>query len=186
MHKTTARTGSRLAATIVGLCIALAAQAADRKTPEFLGTWTVNPELSAAVQPEHAGTRWWEGLGSFSTNVSVGGMPVPTGSSEPPRDGDAPPNPDMLRCQTLTIEATSSDELLLTYVDVDTEKLRRGKYRGMHSAWSRTRLDSDYESTSRKVDRSLELRDDGRLLMTVKLNPTKGKTRVFKRVFDRA
>ena len=46
-------------------------------------------------------------------------------------------------------------------------------------------LSTDYESTSRKVTRTLEIQKDGRLLMSVKINPKKGKTRRFKRVFDR-
>ncbi|MDP6375790.1 MAG: hypothetical protein QF921_12820 [Pseudomonadales bacterium] len=165
------------------LSLPLALSAADE--PIFLGIWTVNPDLSAEVQPEAAGVRWWEGLGKFSANTNIGGIPVPIGGSAQPGSDNTPPNPDMLRCQVMKIARASASELLLTYVDVDKEKIRKGRYRGTHSQWSSKKLSSNYESTSRKVKRTLEVRKDGRLLMTVKLNPNKGKTRVFKRVFDR-
>ena len=91
----------------------------------------------------------------------------------------------MLRCQTLGI-ASSSEGLLLTYHGVGAETLRPGAYRGMRSRWSGKKLTSNYESISRKVKRTLEVQKDGRLLMSVAINPRKGKTRRFKRVFDRA
>ena len=130
---------------------------AQADAPQFLGLWTVNAELSADVQPENAGARWWEGLGSFSSNASIGGIPIPVGSSTPAASGDTPSNPDMLRCQILKVEQRGEDELFLTYVNVDDEKIRRGSWRGTHSKWSSKKLSSNYESTSRKVTRSLEM-----------------------------
>ncbi|MXW51007.1 MAG: hypothetical protein F4X81_12695 [Gammaproteobacteria bacterium] len=73
-----------------------------------------------------------------------------------------------------------------TSVSVGSEELRPGAYRGMRSQWSRRKLTSNYESTTRKVKRSLEVGRDGRLLMSVTINPRKGKTLRYKRVFDRA
>ena len=91
----------------------------------------------------------------------------------------------MLRCQTFSIERNEHG-LLLTYQGVGEEKIRPGAYRGLHSAWSDSKLTSNYESTSRKVRRTLEIQRDGRLLMSVTINPRKGKTRRFRRVFDRS
>lgn len=174
------------------LCWALAccglawASPAIGKTPKLVGNWTVNIELSQAVQPKNANARWYEGLGgNFSTSVSVGGIPLPVGGNDPqPEGGGGIPNPDMLRCQSFTIEITG-DDMLLTYAEVGTERLRQGHYRGRRNKWTSTHLSTDYESTSRKVTRTLEIQKDGRLLMSVKINPKKGKTRRFKRVFDR-
>ena len=52
--------------------------------------------------------------------------------------------------------------------------------------WSSRKLSSSYVSTSRKVSMTYEIRKDDRLLVSVKLNPKKGPTREFKRVFERA
>ena len=152
----------------------------------LLGTWTVNIERTQAVQPDNANVRWWEGLeGNFSTNVYVGGVPVPVGGGARPEGDAGIPNPEMLRCQTFSV-ARNEQGLLLTYHGVGEEKIRSGAYRGLHSAWSRSKLTSNYESTSRKVKRTLEIQRDGRLLMSVIINPRKGKTRRFKRIFDRS
>ena len=156
------------------------------EAPKLVGTWTVNVELSQAAQPDNANARWYEGLGgNFSTSVSVGGIPVPVGGNNPTPEGTGGiPNPDMLRCQSFTIEITG-DDMLLTYAEVGTERLRQGHYRGRHNKWTNADLSSNYESTSRKVTRTLEVQKDGRLTMSVKINPKKGKTRRFVRIFDR-
>ena len=153
---------------------------------ELVGAWTLNVERTEAIQPDNSKNRWWEGLGgNFSTSVSVGGIPVPTGSPGPEPELGSPGPPQMLRCQTFTVERLD-DSLLLTYQGVGSEELRPGAYRGMRSQWSKRKLTSNYESTSRKVKRSLEVGRDGRLLMSVTINPRKGKTLRYKRVFDRA
>lgn len=152
----------------------------------LLGTWTVNIERTREVQPDNANVRWWEGLeGNFSTGVYVGGVPVPVGGGAKPEGDAGVPNPEMLRCQSFSVERNEHG-LLLTYHGVGEEKIRSGSYRGLHSAWSGRKLTSDYESTTRKVKRSLEIQKDGSLLMSVIINPRKGKTRRFKRVFERS
>ncbi len=169
-----------LASGSPGPGLALAAES------ELLGTWTVNVEQTQQVQPNNANVRWWEGLqGNFSTSVTVSGVPVPVGGGAKPEGDAGIPNPEMLRCQTFSIERNEHG-LLLTYQGVGEEKLRPGAYRGLHSAWSDRKLTSNYESTSRKVARTLEIQRDGRLLMSVTINPRKGKTRRFRRVFDRS
>ena len=153
---------------------------------DLVGAWTLNVERTEAVQPDNSNSHWWEGLGgNFSTSVSVGGIPVPTGSPGPEPELGSPGPPQMLRCQAFTVERLD-DSLLLTYQGVGSEELRPGAYRGMRSQWSRRKLTSNYESTTRKVKRSLEVQRDGSLLMSVTINPRKGKTLRYKRVFDRA
>ena len=152
----------------------------------LVGAWTLNVERTEAVQPDNSTSHWWEGLGgNFSTSVSVGGIPVPTGSARPEPPIGSPGPPQMLRCQAFAIERVD-DSLLLTYQGVGSEVLKPGAYRGMRSNWSRRKLTSNYESTTRKVKRSLEVGRDGRLLMSVTINPRKGKTLRYKRIFDRA
>ena len=167
------------------LFVAAQQAVAERGELELLGTWTVNIERSRAVQPNNANVRWWEGLeGNFSTGVSVGGVPVPMGGGAKPEGDAGIPNPEMLRCQSFGIERNEHG-LLLSYHGVGEEKIRPGAYRGLHSAWSAKALTSNYESTTRKVKRTLEIQRDGSLLMSVTINPRKGKTRRFKRVFER-
>ena len=164
------------------LCLPLQARAGEMA---LLGTWTVNIERTREVQPNNANVRWWEGLeGNFSTGVYVGGVPVPVGGGAKPEGDAGVPNPEMLRCQSFSV-GRNEQGLLLTYHGVGEEKIRSGAYRGLHSAWSGRKLTSDYESTTRKVKRSLEIQKDGTLLMSVIINPRKGKTRRFKRVFER-
>ena len=152
---------------------------------ELLGTWNVNIERTQAVQPNNANVRWWEGLeGDFSSYVVVGGVGVPVGRGGKPEGDAGIPNPEMLRCQSFTV-GTNQHGLVLTYHGVGEEKIRPGAYRGLHSAWSSKKLTTNYESTSRKVNRTLEIQRDGSLLMSVTINPRRGKTRRFKRVFDR-
>ena len=167
----------------MALCLPLQMRADNL---ELLGTWTVNIERTLEVQPDNANVRWWEGLeGNFSTGVYVGGVPVPVGGGVKPEGDAGIPNPEMLRCQAFDIQRNEHG-LLLTYHGVGEEKIRSGAYRGLHSAWSAKKLTSDYESTTRKVKRALEIQKDGSLLMSVTINPRKGKTRRFKRVFERS
>ncbi len=177
-----------LAWLVAPLCIlVVAAQRVVAQTGELelLGTWVVNIERTRKVQPDNANVRWWEGLeGNFSTSVSVGGVPVPMGGGAKPEGDAGIPNPEMLRCQSFSIEPHEHG-LLLSYQGVGEEKIRPGAYRGLHSTWSSKTLKSNYESTTRKVKRTLEIQRDGSLLMSVTINPRKGKTRRFKRVFER-
>lgn len=153
---------------------------------ELVGAWTLNVERTEEVQPDNSTSSRWEGLGGrFSTSVTVGGIPVPTGGRNPQEQVSEPGSPQMLRCHAFTIEQLA-DSLLLTYEGVGSEMVKPGAYRGMRSQWSSRKLTSNYESTTRKVKRTLEVGKDGRLLMSVTINPRKGKTRRFKRIFDRA
>ena len=153
---------------------------------EFIGNWKLNVERTEAVQPDNRKSSWWEGLGSgVRTSVSVGGVYVPVGGPGAAAPvGDAA-NPKMLRCHAFAIER-QGDALLLTYEGVGSEVFRPGAYRGMRSQWSRRKLTSNYQSSTRKVRRTLEVDRDGWLVMSVTINPKRGKTRRFKRVFDRA
>ena len=178
-----ARLTASLLLTVLAVLLPLQLRAGEMA---LLGTWTVNIERTQEVQPNNANVRWWEGLeGNFSTGVYVGGVPVPVGGGAKPEGDAGIPNPEMLRCQSFSVERNEQG-LLLTYHGVGEEKIRSGAYRGLHSAWSGNKLTSDYESTTRKVKRTLEVQRDGSLLMSVIINPRKGKTRRFKRVFERS
>jgi hypothetical protein len=167
------------------LILSLLAQPALAGTSELYGRWILNHELTSAEQPDGPEQRaLFSGLPQ--TSVSVGGVPLPGsgGSGTPPVPGSSK-DPDVLRCGELTIEPLG-DKLHLTFVGVNSVSIERGDDQGLISRWSDRKLTSRYETTTRKVNQSYEVRRDGRMLVTVKLNPNRGATVIHKRVFERA
>lgn len=162
------------------------ATAAHGEQPRLIGTWVLNPERSAAAQPEHLESRDWLGGGKISTSVSVGGIPIPTGgggntpevSSQPAKD------PDILRCKRMRIEA-AGDDLRMTYEEVGSEVFRKGEWRGVTSRWNKKRLNSRYRTTTRKVTHELALQPDDSLLVTVTIKAKGSRKRTYKQVFER-
>jgi len=154
---------------------------------DFIGNWKLNLERTEELRAETARASPLDGLrgGRVRTGVSVGGVYVPVGVPGANAPIGDPANPKMLRCQAFSVER-QGDALLLTYEGVGSELFRPGAYRGTRSQWSRRKLTSNYESSTRKVKRTLEVDKDGQLVMSVVSNPKGGKTKRFKRVFDRA
>ncbi len=150
----------------------------------LFGTWRLNNELTTDVQDSRSGPDL--SMGNVSTSVSVGGIPLPTGRNNPPGDYANLPSkdPDVLRCSEMTIEPLA-DAVQLTYQGVGSETLSKGNVQGTRTTWSKSKLTTRYATTSRKVSRTFAVRDDGRLLVTVKLNPTRAKAALHKRIFDR-
>ncbi len=173
--------------TILSLLLCLfSAPLAIAEALDFIGNWKLNPERTEELRAETDTASPLDGLGgSVRTGVSVGGVYVPVGVPGADVPVGDPGNPKMLRCQAFTIER-QGDALLLTYEGVGSELFRPGAYRGTRSQWSRRKLTSNYESSTRKVKRTLEVDRNGRLVMSVVINPKRGKTKRFKRVFDRA
>jgi len=173
---------SRLIAVFVIALLGVAAAQADDRA--LTGRWKLSPELTRAEQPEGPETR----KGLFSrmprTSVSVGGVPLPGGGNGLPQVAGNPQDPDVLRAPELVIEPVG-DDLQLTFVGVGSTTLERGNDRGLVSRWDRDRLTSRDETTSRKVSQEYEVRRDGTLLVTVKLNPNQGATTIHKRVFEK-
>jgi len=172
---------------VIALAALLGAAAAQADDLALTGTWKLSPELTSAEQPDGPQTR----KGLFSrmpqTSVSVGGVPLPGtggGGSGLPQVAGNPQDPDVLRASELVIEPVG-EELRLTFVGVDSTTLKRGNHLGLVSRWDRDRLTSRYETTSRKVSQEYEVRRDGTLLVTVKLNPNQGATTIHKRVFEK-
>lgn len=178
------RTAMRCLALFLLLLSAVTARADDSA---LLGRWTLDPELTRAEQPGGPETR----SGPFSrrpnASVSVGGMPLPGtggGGDGLPQVSGNPRDPEVLRCSALAIEPLG-DELRLTWEGVGSATLARGNHLGLVSRWNDRRLTSRYETTSRKVSQEYEVRRDGTLLVTVKLNPNNSAAVVHKRVFVR-
>jgi hypothetical protein len=169
-------------ATLLALGGFVAARAADAV---LVGHWRLNHELTEEVQPDAPRQRDVPG-NLPRPSVSVGGVPLPTpGGGQPPPVAGNPRDPKVLHSTTLTIRPVG-DDLELTYAGAQSDRLKRGDDQGLISRWSDRKLTSRYATTSRKVSQVYEVRSDGRLLVTVKLNPNDGPTLVHKRVFDPA
>lgn len=154
------------------------------KSPELVGDWVINHELTDEIAPEFKDASLFSGMGSGRVSVSVMGIPIPRAEAQPASPSGALKDPDVLSCNEMRIEHVG-DELQLTYKGVGSEVLKQGDYRGRQTRWTSKSINQHYESTSRKVTKAWELRRDGRLLVTVEINPTKDKKRTYKRVFER-
>ena len=153
----------------------------------ILGDWVLNQELSRELQPANANQKKKILGGLGSSGVVVGGVPIPipgSGGTSAVSTGQVK-DPQVLRCEKLTIELAGND-ILFTFVGFGTELLKQGNVRGTRTSYKSSKLTSRYETTSRKVSKTYELTKEGRLHATVKLNPNKGKTLVYHRIFDRA
>jgi len=149
------------------------------------GHWRLNEALTRELQPPQKGsTSSTSGFGQ--PTVVVGGMPVPLPGSSAPQAGIGGPSPDPMVMRTVELTVTpAGDELQLEFAGVGSERLRRGNVQGLKSRWNERKLTTGYETTTRKVSQTWEVDRNGRLVVTVKLNPDHGKTQTHKRVFDR-
>lgn len=174
---------SILLALLVVVTASAPARAAE--PPEWLlGTWVLNNDLTVAAQ-EKTKSGGGRGGGGISTTVAVGGVAVPLPGSEPtPPVSGNPQDPHVLRCTELEITMEGED-VHMVFVGVGDEVLEPGNNQGRVTRWNRKKLTSNYETTSRKVNRTFELQDDGTLLVTVKIRPRRTATIVQKRIFQR-
>ena len=159
--------------------------AARADASDLSGHWVVSPELTREAQPD--GPQQKSGMFEKLPNatISVGGMPIPgTGSAALPSAPGTARDPRVLRAGSLTIEELD-DSLHLNFGESGSETLKRGNDQGLVSRWSRRKLTTRYETSSRKVSQSYEVRRDGTLLVTVKLNPRDSAAVVHRRVFQR-
>ena len=171
------------------LCLLASASCALSAAPpsaDWLGRWVLNEERTQAIQPEQPESRNWLPKGRVSTNVSVGGIPLPrTGSKVPPVSGQTASDPTVLRIKALTIAAPDDERVVLEYGALDSETLRRGDYRGAKTTWSRKQLRTRYQSTERKVEHRYEIQPDGSLLVTTRIKPNRAKRRTYLQLFER-
>lgn len=152
------------------------------KPPDWLlGEWTLNNDLTVAAQAD-AKSGFSNPFGNVKPSISVGGVNVPIGSTQP--SGGSGKDPDVLRCSGMMI-SMQGERLHLNYTGVGEESLLPGKEHGRVTRWSKKKLTTGYETTSRKVSETFALQADNTLLVTIKLKPRQGKGVVHKRVFER-
>jgi len=164
------------------ICSVGTAPAFAAKDPQWLlGLWVVNNELTAELGRSEKKSGWLDGFGRPS--VSVGGLPVPLpGSSTLPATGSSR-DPDVLRCTTMSIQMNEVG-VHFSYTGVGQETMKPGNDQGRRTRWNKSRLTSRYETTSRKVIKTYELRKDGTLHVSVELKPAQGAAVIHHRIFE--
>lgn len=177
---------TRTPGLILALTLMVLARAAAADPPALSGHWVISAELTRAAQPD--GPQQKNGLFERMprASVSVGGMPLPgsAGAVLPSAPG-SPQDPRILRCHEMLIDA-GDETLRIDCGEAGSEVLQRGNDQGLVSRWSNRKLTSRYETSSRKVSQTYQVRRDGTLLVTVKLDPNDSAAVVHKRVFQRA
>ena len=151
----------------------------------LLGTWELNNELTSAAQVKKKDSGFG-GFGNVSSSVSVGGvaLPGPTSGNQQQGPGGSTKDPQVLRCREMQISSEGND-LLFEFIGVGKELVEPGNNQGRVTKWSRSKLTSRYETTSRKVERIYQLQKDGTLMVTVKIKPRQAARIIQKRVFQR-
>ena len=168
---------------LAALCVAASSAALAKGEPtDLLGDWVLNSELTHELQPKQSGG----GGGGFgSPTISIGGVgvPVPGGSSSTAGSGSAR-DPRVLRCDAMTV-SMAEENVHFVYNGSGEETMKPGNDHGRKTSWSRNKLTQNYSTNVRKVKKTYELDDEGRLIVKVKINPKGAKSATHVRVFER-
>ena len=146
------------------------------------GAWRINLEETDKVAVKYEDGSGMKG-GGMKPSINVMGLPMPRSYRQSPMSDLAAKDPAVLRCTAMRIDV--QDKKVALHYDGDAqETLVKGDYRGRTSKWSKRKIQQKYKTPERTVTKTWSLRDDGRLLVAVKINPRGDKARTFKRVFD--
>lgn len=150
----------------------------------FVGHWKINYEETDKVAIKYEDGSGMQGRTLGKVNVSIMGLPLPKRMRQSPMSSLSPKDPDVLRCTTMDIHQ-ANNKLKFEYDAKIYETLVQGNYRGRNTSWSKKKIEQKYKTTERTIKKTWTLRPDGRLLVSVKVNPRKEKARTFNRVFER-
>jgi hypothetical protein len=117
-------------------------------------------------------------------SVSVMGLPLPSSYRQSAMSSLPPKDPQVLLCTTMGIDVTEK-KINLKYDEDGKESLIKGHYRGRDTKISKRKVEQKYKTPERTVTKTWRLRDDGRLLVSVKIKYRGDKAQVYNRVFDR-
>ena len=171
---------TRISTIIILAAMTISAATGAEEPPDFIGQWVVNTELSEQEQPKKKKS----GGGGFFPNLSVGGIYVPLPGSGGEGGGTPIKTPDAVYAKQVTISQQDKN-ILVKYHKLGEATYVAGNIQGTKTRWNQTKLTSGFSATSASVKETFEVKRDGRLYITVKINPKSGATRTFKRVFDR-
>ena len=148
------------------------------------GTWRYDPAQSVTEAPRQGGRSIF---GNMKPTVVIQGIPVPLPGSGAETDDEtsrSPKNPDVLFCQTMTIEEDEGSKRI-TYDRLGVREFVPGRHRGRTTRLTTKRLVESYKTTSRSVSQEYQLENSNRLVVTVVINPKGDKKTVYKRIFYR-
>ena len=149
----------------------------------YEGGWTKNDvETKALKEPYKDKSR--KKSSRFRMSSSVSGLPLPGSRSQRAMSQLTAQSPMVLRSTEMVIKITD-DQVLIEYLGLGQEILYKGDYRGRKSKWSRKKITQSYKTTERKVSKNWSVREDGRLIVTVKITPNQSKQTVNHIVFDK-
>ncbi len=170
----------------VVLSLTLLSMSAVWAESPFDGKWRINHEETDKVAIKYKDGSGVQGNGSrIKPTIDVGlGLPLPQRIKQPPMSTLAASDPDVLRCTTMEI-ASAGKKIRLDYDQAKKETLVKGDYRGRTTSINKKRIQQKYKTTERRVTKTWSIREDGRLLVSVKINPSNDKARTYNRVFDR-
>ncbi len=149
----------------------------------FSGHWRINLEETDKVAVKFKEGSGMKG-GGLKPTVSVMGLPLPSSYRQGPMSNLPAKDPQVLTCTNMSINVADK-KVALEYDAADTETLVKGDYRGRTTKWSKKKIEQKYKTPERSVKKTWSMRDDGRLMVSVKINPRGDKARTYNRVFDR-
>jgi hypothetical protein len=174
---------NRLFALLVGLIVLLPPLVHGQSG--FNGTWRINLEETDKVSVDFEEGSGIQGRNLGRTSVSVMGLPLPSRAKAAPMSGLPAKDPAVLVCSEMQLNM-DGNRVKLVYDSGARETLRRGEYRGRNTIITQQKIEQKYKTTERSVTKSWTLRDDGRLLVAVRIKYQGDKARTYSRVFDRA
>jgi hypothetical protein len=180
MHVNTTRTIVFAALFGVALCSAADVLASN----SLAGTWRINLEETDKVTVEFEEGSGIQGGNMGRTSVSVMGLPLPSRAKAAPMSSLPAKDPEVLLCSEMNL-SVEGKKVTLAYDNGNIETLREGEYRGRTTRLSRNEIEQKYKTTERRVRKTWTLRDDGRLLVAVRIKYQGDKARTYNRVFDR-
>ena len=148
------------------------------------GTWRINLEETDKVTVEFEDGSGIQGSNMGRASVSVMGLPLPSRAQAPPMSNLPAKDPKVLLCTEMTL-SIHDKTVKLDYDNGTAETLRQGEYRGRTTRLSNKKIEQKYKTTERRVRKTWALRDDGRLLVAVRIKYQGDKARTYNRVFDR-
>ncbi len=150
------------------------------------GYWVINAEETDKVRvPFKKDKPNVLSQGRVRGDITIGGVPLPIpGTGRPqPNSTLSAKDPKVLRCSAMQI-TDNGKKVRIDYDNADKEVLVKGDYRGRDTNWSKAKIEQKYKTPERTVKKSWTLRKDGRLLVSVTLDPRGDRKRVYNRVFD--
>ena len=148
------------------------------------GKWRYDPAQSVTEAPRQGGRSIFSNM---KPTIVIQGIPVPLPGGAAEDDSEStgsPKNPDVLFCQSMTIE-DDDQRKRITYDRLGVREFVPGRHRGRTTRLTSSRLVESYKTTSRSVSQAYVLENDDRLVVTVVINPKGDKKTTYKRIFYR-